>query len=337
MRGIGVGTLTAGWYTDVYNPALIRWFDGQRWTEQTSPNAGFIQRRIDRFDLDNWGRRAGAVLVARGALSPDLDTLWDELNRRGASRQEGMARVQQYALPYLNQVVAFAFADGIIEQHEMDEFTTILAKLGMSNDPRVRSLQDRMSRGLALSRMEAGDLPRVSAAGTHVDPTEVVHLAQNALYTRFLPSGRTQQAQGRLLATSTKLRLAALQGGFEVPWSKIVEVRAEPGSVFVSATSAKGGGIYQVSDPGYTAAVLSGAMKVAKRIVLRPGQRDSRAIPQAMRTEVWQRCAGKCTECGAGEYLEFDHIIPHSRGGATSVNNLQLLCRRCNLAKGARI
>jgi 5-methylcytosine-specific restriction endonuclease McrA len=37
------------------------------------------------------------------------------------------------------------------------------------------------------------------------------------------------------------------------------------------------------------------------------------------------------------ERLEQFHVIPWSRGGATSVGNLQLLCRRCNLAKGARV
>lgn len=326
-----------GWYTDVYNPALLRWFDGKLWTERTTRNPKFVQRRVDRFDLEGWARRAEAVLLSKGVLHPEWDALWEELRRRGFSAQEGVARVQKHMLPYLHQVVAFAFADGIIEQHEMDEFELIIGKLGMRQDQRVRPLRDRMARGLALTKIEGGDLPRIAAPGTHVDPSEVVHLAHETLYTRFLPSGRTQQAQGRLLATSAKLRLAALQGGFEVPWSKIVEVRAEPGTVFVSATSAKGGGVYQCADPEYTAAVLSGAMKVAKRIVLRPGQRDSRAIPQVMRTEVWQRCGGKCTECGAGEYLEFDHIIPHSRGGATSVNNLQLLCRRCNQTKGARI
>lgn len=40
---------------------------------------------------------------------------------------------------------------------------------------------------------------------------------------------------------------------------------------------------------------------------------------------------------GATEYLEFDHVIPYSLGGATSVQNLQLLCRGYNQRKGARL
>jgi 5-methylcytosine-specific restriction endonuclease McrA len=35
--------------------------------------------------------------------------------------------------------------------------------------------------------------------------------------------------------------------------------------------------------------------------------------------------------------LQFDHIIPVALGGATSAQNLQLLCRQCNLAKSAGI
>jgi 5-methylcytosine-specific restriction endonuclease McrA len=56
-----------------------------------------------------------------------------------------------------------------------------------------------------------------------------------------------------------------------------------------------------------------------------------------VKAEVWHRDGGACVDCSATEYLEFDHVIPWSRGGATSVANLQLLCRRCNQVKGARL
>lgn len=32
--------------------------------------------------------------------------------------------------------------------------------------------------------------------------------------------------------------------------------------------------------------------------------------------------------------MEFDHIIPLSKGGKTELENLQLLCRNCNRKKG---
>ncbi len=60
-------------------------------------------------------------------------------------------------------------------------------------------------------------------------------------------------------------------------------------------------------------------------------------ITQPIRTEVWRRDGGRCVRCDLNENLEYDHIIPVSRGGATSVRNLQLLCKGCNLSKGAKI
>ena len=60
-------------------------------------------------------------------------------------------------------------------------------------------------------------------------------------------------------------------------------------------------------------------------------------IPEAVRTEVWRRDNGRCVTCGSNVNLEFDHIIPVSKGGATTVRNLQLLCQSCNRSKGARI
>ena len=60
-------------------------------------------------------------------------------------------------------------------------------------------------------------------------------------------------------------------------------------------------------------------------------------ITEAMRSEIWRRDAGKCTTCGRNQNLQFDHIIPVAKGGATTVDNLQLLCQSCNLAKGAKI
>lgn len=60
-------------------------------------------------------------------------------------------------------------------------------------------------------------------------------------------------------------------------------------------------------------------------------------IPERVRHEVWRRDEGRCVECRNQERLEFDHVIPVSRGGSSTARNLQLLCEPCNRRKGARI
>lgn len=59
----------------------------------------------------------------------------------------------------------------------------------------------------------------------------------------------------------------------------------------------------------------------------------SRRIPQDVMDDVWRRDEGKCVQCGTNENLEFDHIIPHSKGGANTYRNIQLLCANCNRLK----
>jgi 5-methylcytosine-specific restriction endonuclease McrA len=58
-------------------------------------------------------------------------------------------------------------------------------------------------------------------------------------------------------------------------------------------------------------------------------------IPREVRRAVFERDGGKCTECGSTFDLQYDHMIPVALGGATTVQNLQLLCADCNRQKGA--
>lgn len=61
------------------------------------------------------------------------------------------------------------------------------------------------------------------------------------------------------------------------------------------------------------------------------------AIPEEIRFAVWRRDGGKCVRCGNKEKLEFDHIIPLSKGGSNTARNIQLLCENCNREKSNNI
>lgn len=60
-------------------------------------------------------------------------------------------------------------------------------------------------------------------------------------------------------------------------------------------------------------------------------------ISEDVKMFVWRRDQGKCVECGSQEKLEFDHIIPVSKGGSNTARNLQLLCENCNRTKSNKI
>jgi hypothetical protein len=60
-------------------------------------------------------------------------------------------------------------------------------------------------------------------------------------------------------------------------------------------------------------------------------------IPSHIKETVWKRDKQKCVLCNKQENLEFDHIIPISKGGSNSLNNLQLLCITCNRKKSNKI
>ena len=58
-----------------------------------------------------------------------------------------------------------------------------------------------------------------------------------------------------------------------------------------------------------------------------------------LKVQVLMRDGNRCRLCGVEcndglHNIHFDHIIPWSKGGETTLENLQVLCNDCNLAKG---
>jgi 5-methylcytosine-specific restriction endonuclease McrA len=64
--------------------------------------------------------------------------------------------------------------------------------------------------------------------------------------------------------------------------------------------------------------------------------RKRQPIDQNIRWSVFIRDEYQCQRCGSRHDLHVDHIVPWSRGGTDHPENLQTLCRKCNLKKGAR-
>lgn len=60
-------------------------------------------------------------------------------------------------------------------------------------------------------------------------------------------------------------------------------------------------------------------------------------VSHKLRFLIYKRDNNRCRICGSTNNLEIDHIYPISKGGKSTPDNLQTLCHRCNVKKGANI
>ena len=81
----------------------------------------------------------------------------------------------------------------------------------------------------------------------------------------------------------------------------------------------------EVRSPGFTMRLPS---VVALRQYVKPSQ-----TPAFTRFNLFLRDRFSCQYCGARGDLTFDHVVPRSKGGVTSWDNVVAACSPCNLKK----
>jgi len=59
-------------------------------------------------------------------------------------------------------------------------------------------------------------------------------------------------------------------------------------------------------------------------------------VPPVNRKEVLKRDHHRCQYCGTTKRLTLDHVIPRSKGGKHSWDNVVTACEKCNATKGSR-
>jgi len=52
-------------------------------------------------------------------------------------------------------------------------------------------------------------------------------------------------------------------------------------------------------------------------------------VSEAVGLAVWRRDRGRCVDCGSGENVVFDRIVPISQGGSDTEVNVELRCQSC--------
>ena len=208
-------------------------------------------------------------------------------------------------------------------------------------------------------------LERLKGLLSHVDP----HLTMGQLMARLVREGldrhdparpprgrRATPAKGAEQTSAPKTQEASTRGAAPAAKQEAGADRAAPSAAKVSAqapaqpgdaatdrpdTSAAKPATDATSAPktrrpgrqAATACAKPAAAPRTRTSAAKPGV-SGRAIPAAVKREVWRRDRGRCRyvdrtsgrRCGSQHLLQIDHVVPYARGGTAEPNNLRLLC-----------
>ncbi len=233
----------------------------------------------------------------------------------------------------IQEVVQKARARGYMDSDE-ERFLRQLIQ-GLQLQTVADSLKEEVRDLVRIRGIRAGHLPTVSVE-VLLNSAELCYLAIPATYEQAGKNGVIARP-GRFLLTSTRIVFQESQGGNEISLRHILNVTWGPQSIYLALTRQSMNGRYMVAKPNVFGETVLAATKIYKRYLVVAEQNTSRQISQPVKIRVWQRDGGQCAQCGTTAELQFDHIIPWSKGGAATVDNIQLLCGPCNRRKSNHI
>ncbi len=207
-------------------------------------------------------------------------------------------------------------------------------------------------------------LERLQGLLSHVDP----HLTMGQLMGRLVREGldrhdparpprgrRAAPAKGAEQTSAPKTQAASARGAASAAKQEASADSAVPSGAKASAQAAAQPGDEAADRPDTSAAKPGGDITSAPKTrrldrqaaacaqpaapprtrtsAAKPGV-TGRAIPAAVKREVWRRDQGRCRyvdrtsgrRCGSQHLLQIDHVVPYACGGAAEPNNLRLLC-----------
>lgn len=302
---------------------------------QTLPD---LARRFFSTDCEGLLRSAFSQIVSQGRFD---ETAWKRLvhsaGELGLRPHELREAIRVPAERLVEHTLADARLDGRIDPAEEAQIDWLLDNIIADEQVRryVRAEAGAVKR---LQEIADGRLPSVSSRHIGLRAGEIVHCETTATYhrVRMLKSGPKQESfDGTLTITDYRALFSGEAIGLEVNHGRVLSIEPRRGGFELKVTG-KGGGVFAVADAVFITTIYEVAVRRANQTIVTPAE-STRHIPRDVRQRVWQRDGGRCVECGATDYLEFDHVIPVTKGGSNADQNVQLLCRRCNNTKSDRI
>jgi hypothetical protein len=258
---------------------------------------------------------------------------WKEALALSDDQAESIIRAEALAL-YRERFVV-AIQDGVVTAEEEANLAWLQRWAGL-RDSDVADYHARMKHVKRLAAFREGNLPSIMTRKI-LEGGETCHWESPCAFS-YETRTRSLAANGELVVTSKNVMFLSAVKSLSYRPSKILDIIKYSNALEIKVSARQGSGRYFVSHPDELEAILTGVVRSRKYLLSESfSSATTRHIPDDIKRAAWDRDRGRCVRCGAVEYLEFDHVIPHSRGGANSLNNVQILCRKCNLLKGDRI
>lgn len=261
--------------------------------------------------------------------------------RLGIAEDALQKLLSRIAKQYVEHVLADAKSDGVISEVEENHLLWLLEIFAV--DEQFKSyVKGEVKSVKRLNEIQKGCLPSlVPPAGLAVRAGELVHSVCRAqlIIARDLKSGLCHNAFNGVLAIMDSRAL--FQGPDKsqvIRFSQVVMVSPRSGLIEFQLNGKPIWYIRVDASQWDVPLIFEKAIALHNQTQVKAsGSKPTRHIARDVRQRVWQTYGGRCVECGAKDYLEYDHIIPVAKGGSNAEANVQLLCRRCNLKKSDSI
>lgn len=242
------------------------------------------------------------------------------------------------ARSFISHVLADAASDGDVTIEEEETLWRYVKIFNLSD--LSESIQSTINRVRSIHDLRSNKLPKpIFDSSVHwLSSGEAIYVSTQGVRSSVKPG--LPPPMGKFFVTSERVSFISEKKPIEYKISQIRDAGHSGSNTLKIVTATKGLDTFFVSDADITAEIINCLNRLNNRTASSPATdtlADRKRIPKDVRNAVWIRDAGLCIECGADDYLEFDHVIPVSKGGSNTLNNIQLLCRRCNATKSDRI
>lgn len=283
-------------------------------------------------------RNAFARSVGDGTLDKEeWKTVVRSCERLGVSQNAFLSLIGLQAERFVESVLANAKADGVLTKQEESTLRWLGDSLGLSSEF-VSYMGQEIDTLKLMEEVRSGKLPSLDGGSVERRSGELLHYEGRANFReiKIRQSGPiVLDHYGCVAVTSGRLVFDSETKAHSVPLAKVISFSSVGGGGMRISTGGKGSGEYFFAPQGelVTEIIRSAVRRANQTLTEAVDGAPSRHIPRDVRQKVWQIYGGKCVDCQSTHYLEFDHIVPVAKGGSNTEQNVQLLCRGCNLKK----